>query len=203
MTMKPSRGTVWHKLHKNIITIIVISMTILIASGLQISSKTTEQAIYKRAYSYLLVNLQKTVACFDEVATKFFNKFKTASATECVIKCRIAASNNLRGVNFIKSAKSCSCVPTIPDTWYNVTFDSTRDCMSFVTHDCPKNFDYVMENHVCFNLQRSRNVFLKSREACNNLSSSHQVVIESSNKNLAIRLYAVSREISQLRIFLY
>ncbi|ESO04577.1 hypothetical protein HELRODRAFT_191631 [Helobdella robusta] len=60
------------------------------------------------------------------------------------------------------------------------------------TDDCPPKFHYVIENHKCYNLQVTKYQWSSSRSSCNNLLSSHPVVMENFNEMTVARLYSVA-----------
>ncbi|ESN97028.1 hypothetical protein HELRODRAFT_178471 [Helobdella robusta] len=129
---------------------------------------------------------------------KGLKKLRAKTTLHCLDKCLSATINNLRGINYVASVASCSCVPKITDVWYNVTNSANLPgCVSFCAHgkfSIKKSFDYVVESHKCFSLQTSLNTWYNSRTLCNNLLSSHPVVIESSTEIRAVQLYALSVE---------
>ncbi|ESO04524.1 hypothetical protein HELRODRAFT_191609 [Helobdella robusta] len=169
---------------------IIFLLTILVHLELARSEINIQK--YTKAHSYLTVKNQKTSICFDD-QMKVLKKLRAKTALDCLSKCLSATNNNLRGINYVASVASCSCVPKVTDVWYNVTNSSNLPgCVSFFTHECPRSFDYVVENHKCFSLQTSLNTWHNSRTLCNNLLSSHPVIIESSTENRAVQLYAIA-----------
>ncbi|ESN99692.1 hypothetical protein HELRODRAFT_176453 [Helobdella robusta] len=49
--------------------------------------------------------------------------------------------------------------------------------------DCPGNFDYVIEYHKCYKMQYQRNNWYTGRYLCNNISSSHPILLEDDVEN--------------------
>ncbi|ESN97735.1 hypothetical protein HELRODRAFT_177795 [Helobdella robusta] len=93
---------------------------------------------------------------------------------------------NLRGINYMTSVGSCSCLPK-RNVLYNVTTDLSGGCLAFVTHACPKNFNYFIEDHKCYSYQAAKNIWSDSRKLCNNLLNSHPVVFDDPNENILIQ----------------
>ncbi|ESO11430.1 hypothetical protein HELRODRAFT_183216 [Helobdella robusta] len=148
------------------------------------------QALFTRALTYLKVYKRETEICFVDTMDMVV-KLQAGSAAHCISKCRVATSMNLKGINYMTSVGSCSCVPKM-NVLYNVTADLTGGCLAFVTHDCPLRFDYLVENHKCYSLQFTANDWNTSRSNCNNLLNSHPVVIDSSDENTLVRLYSLA-----------
>ncbi|ESN97332.1 hypothetical protein HELRODRAFT_178119 [Helobdella robusta] len=117
-------------------------------------SEQVGQTTFKKfipAYSYLVGQLKTTLVCFD-IEMSIIEKFKARDRRECIIKCLSVTNGELRGVNYIQSTASCSCVPKA-NIRYNVTavdlIASNVGCKGKVcnvldcfTTDCPANFDY-------------------------------------------------------------
>ncbi|ESN97083.1 hypothetical protein HELRODRAFT_178532 [Helobdella robusta] len=83
----------------------------------------TREISFVRAYSYIVVNNQKTDVCFD-TAMSILKKLKAVSVGDCIYKCLKATNMNLKGINFVRSGESCSCVPKM-----NVLYN--RSSMNF------------------------------------------------------------------------
>ncbi|ESO04511.1 hypothetical protein HELRODRAFT_172158 [Helobdella robusta] len=139
--------------------------TLFILALAEIVRSEVNKKVYSRAFSYLAVNGKKRESITND---------------------------NLRGINYRPLSKNCSCVLKLADFWYSVATDLFGGCMAFVNHGCPEKFDYIIENHKCFSMQAAARTWQASRSLCNNFLSSHPVVIESSNENLAVRFYSIS-----------
>ncbi|ESN97077.1 hypothetical protein HELRODRAFT_178526 [Helobdella robusta] len=152
----------------------------------------TREISFVRAYSYIVVNNQKTDVCFD-TAMSILKKLKAVSVGDCIYKCLKATNMNLKGINFVRSGESCSCVPKM-NVLYNVT-NLKKDCLAFMacSIDCPPEFEYVVESHKCYNFQSAKNTWNNSRKLCNNLLNSHPVVFDDSVENYIIGFYIGSK----------
>ncbi|ESO03172.1 hypothetical protein HELRODRAFT_174072 [Helobdella robusta] len=159
--------------------------------------------LFSRAYSYLPVSGKKSAVCFDE-RMAMVAKIVAPSLSGCISKClvyksttsfdmfyQIANNQNLLGVNYKTSEKSCSCVPKLKDIWFNVTTNLSGGCVAYVTHDCPKPFDFVVENQKCYLMITKLQSWMNARSACNNLHS-HSLAVEDSMENVSSKLYALS-----------
>ncbi|ESN95553.1 hypothetical protein HELRODRAFT_179329 [Helobdella robusta] len=104
------------------------------------------------------------------------------------------AKNELRGINFVDSSGLCTCIPKA-NVRYNVTAVqsfATAGCRSYVTHDCPDNFDYVLEYHKCYKMKYQHLDWYDGRASCNNISSSHPISIEDDVENVIAVQYVNS-----------
>ncbi|ESN97067.1 hypothetical protein HELRODRAFT_178516 [Helobdella robusta] len=152
-----------------------------------IRSQRANQALFTRACSYFANFRQHVKVCFDDYMP-ILKKLKSDSVADCIQKCFVATSMNLRGVNYLTSVQSCSCVPKM-NVLLNVTPQLTGGCLAFVTHDCPPEFDYVVENNKCYNYQQPQNTWNISRDICNSLLNAHPVVIDDPYENSALLSY--------------
>ncbi|ESO11433.1 hypothetical protein HELRODRAFT_183219 [Helobdella robusta] len=149
---------------------------------------------FQLAYSPIVTSNQKTKICFND-SMSLVLKVKAASNLDCIRRCMQATNNNLRGINFRKPEKTCTCVPKV-NIIYTVTAILTAGCQAFVTHDCPPKFEYVVENHRCYYLQPNTNTWNNSRTLCNNLLNSHPVVINDTVEMTAIQSYLNTKNFS-------
>ncbi|ESO04521.1 hypothetical protein HELRODRAFT_172168 [Helobdella robusta] len=145
---------------------------------------------YSRAYSFVIIPNTKTAICYND-SMDILIRLKAASKLSCLKKCQDAIGMNLRGFNYKKSVESCSCVPKL-DVLYNLTTDLGGECLAYVTQNCPPKFDYVIENHKCYKLQKVMITWSGARTRCNNFVSSHPIVMEQFNEMTAARWYSVS-----------
>ncbi|ESN97666.1 hypothetical protein HELRODRAFT_177721 [Helobdella robusta] len=149
--------------------------------------------MYVRAYSHLAANSKITNVCFDD-AMNFTIQLGANSVGDCLNKCWRATKMNLRGINYVTSARSCSCVPKM-NVWYGVTAKLTGGCLAFFAHekDCPAGFDYVVEYNKCYSFQVTAKNWINSRDSCNGLLNSHLVIIEDSIENKVINSYSAAK----------
>ncbi|ESO03171.1 hypothetical protein HELRODRAFT_174071 [Helobdella robusta] len=152
--------------------------------------KRNDGRLFSRAYSYLPAKGKKSAVCFDE-RMEMVAKIVAPSLSECISKCSIANNQNLLGVNYKTSEKFCSCVPKLKDIWFNVTTNLSGGCVAYVTHDCPKPFDFVVENQKCYLMITKLLTWSDARSACNNLHS-HSLAVEDSLEKVSSKLYALS-----------
>ncbi|ESO04510.1 hypothetical protein HELRODRAFT_172157 [Helobdella robusta] len=149
-----------------------------------------KEGLYSRAHSYLIVSGQKTPVCYDAQMIMSTN-IVARSSSECLIKCLITTKQNLRGINYMSPVRSCSCVHKLNNIWYNVTADLNASCLAFVSHDCPKPFDYIIEVHKCYSLVNNLMNWSTAGKACNN-ASGHLLAVEDEYENLAASKYPQS-----------
>ncbi|ESO12873.1 hypothetical protein HELRODRAFT_159462 [Helobdella robusta] len=139
--------------------------------------------IFRPAYSYLLADNVKTSVCFDDRMTLPFN-VKSRNLKECIVRCLGMMNNEVRGVNYIHSNGSCSCVPKANIRYDVIPSNSVYDGQQcYVNHDCPQNFDYVIEYHKCYKMQDQILSWYDGRSLCNSISSSHPITIEDDVEN--------------------
>ncbi|ESO04525.1 hypothetical protein HELRODRAFT_172172 [Helobdella robusta] len=151
----------------------------------------TSGRLYHKAYSYLAVGGLKVGVCFDEMMEDVM-RLEASSSVECIAKCSSATNNNLRGINYVASVASCSCVPKLTDVWCNVTNGSKLPgCVAFFTHaDCPSSFDYVVEVNKCYKMIGQLMEWDAARLTCNNLSA-HSLTVDDQNEMTATIKYAL------------
>ncbi|ESO10278.1 hypothetical protein HELRODRAFT_183804 [Helobdella robusta] len=164
--------------------IIQKTVVMLYELALIFTTQTTEEILlsreskFVRAYSFISTGNQTTFVCYEDGAP-YTLQVEASSRINCILKCQKATNNNLRGINYIASEASCSCVPKLTDVWYNVT------------SNCPKPFEYVIEVHRCYLLVKRLLSWNASMTTCNNLSS-HSMVINNRHEMLAAKLYALT-----------
>ncbi|ESN97646.1 hypothetical protein HELRODRAFT_177701 [Helobdella robusta] len=107
---------------------------------------------------------------------------------------------NLRGINYMASVGSCSCLPNM-DALYILTTDLTGGCLAFVTHGCFPSFDYIVEYHKCYRCKFTSAIWPQARETCNRLQSSHLVVIDDSREQYAVSVYLQPYKYSKNNLF--
>ncbi|ESO04509.1 hypothetical protein HELRODRAFT_172156 [Helobdella robusta] len=150
----------------------------------------TNGRIYSRAFSYLVVRGQRSFVCYDD-RMDIITKLKAASTLECILKCLITTKQNLRGINYVSSMRSCSCVAKLNNFWYNVTYNLNASCLAFVSHDCPNSFDYIIEVHKCLMFVNNSMNWYTAREVCNK-ASAHLLDVENQYENSAALKYLLS-----------
>ncbi|ESN99693.1 hypothetical protein HELRODRAFT_176454 [Helobdella robusta] len=149
----------------------------------QLQSQQVTLTKFRPAYSYLVVRKQKTPVCFDD-QMPFALKIRARSKLECIVKCTAMNEKELRGVNYhMTSSGTCFCFPKANTTYKVSASLQPAGCQSFVIHDCPDNFDYVIEYHKCYKMQYRRNNWYTGRYLCNNISSSHPILLEDDVEN--------------------
>ncbi|ESN95478.1 hypothetical protein HELRODRAFT_179247 [Helobdella robusta] len=129
--------------------------------------------MFRPAYSFLIAKNQKILVCFDDQMSKAMT------------------GNELRGVNYIQSIGSCSCVPKANIRYKVTTVDLMAGgvgCMAYVHHgsdfmcwnitDCPTEFDYVIEHHKCYKMQYTQQNWQVVKSLCNSISFSHAIVTD-------------------------
>ncbi|ESO11260.1 hypothetical protein HELRODRAFT_183364 [Helobdella robusta] len=168
---------------------VLMLMCALLQFGIVCGGQTNGR-IYSRAFSYLAVSGQRSPVCYDD-RMDIVTKLKAASSLECILKCLITTMQNLRGINYVSSMRSCTCVPKLNNFWYNVTADLNASCFAFVSHDCPKPFDYIIEVHKCYSMVTNLMDWSTAGKACNN-ASGHLLAVEDEYENLAALKYPLS-----------
>ncbi|ESN96400.1 hypothetical protein HELRODRAFT_163461 [Helobdella robusta] len=94
--------------------------------------------------------------------------------------------NELRGVNYVQHDGFCSCVPTANNIRNNVSAAVgllAGGCRGYVNHECPAEFDYVIEYNKCYKLLDQIETWYEGRRLCNSLSSSHLITIDDDYEN--------------------
>ncbi|ESN90960.1 hypothetical protein HELRODRAFT_182433 [Helobdella robusta] len=137
--------------------------------------------MFTRAYSYLVAKHEKTFVCLNR-GVSIPLSIPVESLTGCLVKCLVVAitDGELRGVSYMQSSRSCTCLQKSNLTYQVTAVGSmtAADCRSYVIHECPANFDYVIEYHKCYKMQFKRKTWQDGRTSCNAISSSHPAIFE-------------------------
>ncbi|ESN97027.1 hypothetical protein HELRODRAFT_178470 [Helobdella robusta] len=155
----------------------------------KITSNIEQIIKFHRAYTRNVNKSWTRLACYNEKMTVIKRVKVATSALDCIRKCQKATNMNLRGINYMTSLGTCSCVPKM-NVLYNITTNLTGGCLSYVAHNCPSEFDYIMEYHRCYNFQFTWLLWNESRQSCNNLLNSHPVIIDNNTENSIVRAYS-------------
>ncbi|ESO01712.1 hypothetical protein HELRODRAFT_192239 [Helobdella robusta] len=130
----------------------------------------------------LLDRNKKLPVCFDD-QMPITKKTQARSLKECILKCMLLTDEKLRGMNYMPSG-SCSCF-SIASLRYNVSTKLVASgCRSYVNHDCPERFDYVVEQHRCYKMQFQLLNWYDARSLCNSISHSHPISIDDDQENV-------------------
>ncbi|ESN95462.1 hypothetical protein HELRODRAFT_179230 [Helobdella robusta] len=162
---------------------IVIIFMIMIDVSQQYGDITDKK--FTPAYSYMVVKNGRAPVCYDDRMPIVLN-IRAKSKIGCVVKCSTKTNNSLRGVNYVQTTGSCSCVPKA-NIRYNVTavgsMAASAGCRGYFIHDCPENFDYVIEQHKCYKMQYEHQNWYDGRFTCNSISLSHPITIDDDVEN--------------------